>query len=43
MPHFTGMLFILPEHVKMTNNSHELKNGNKLQLGELLVEVRTNS
>lgn len=28
---------------KMTNNSHELKSGNKLQLAELLVEVRTDS
>jgi hypothetical protein len=28
---------------KMTNTNHELKSGNKLQLGELLVEVRTDS
>jgi hypothetical protein len=26
---------------KMTNTNHELKSGNKLQLGDLLVEVRT--
>jgi hypothetical protein len=28
---------------KMTDTTHELKSGNKLQLGELLVEVRTDS
>ena len=28
---------------KMTNTNHELKSGNKLQLGDLLVEVRTDS
>ncbi len=28
---------------KMTNTNHELNSGNKLQLGELLVEVRTDS
>jgi hypothetical protein len=28
---------------KMTNTNHELKSGNKLQLGDLLVEVQTDS
>ena len=28
---------------KMTNSTHELKNGNKLQLGSLIVEVKTDS
>jgi Ca-activated chloride channel family protein len=28
---------------KMTNTNHELKSGNKLQLGDLLVEVRSDS
>ena len=28
---------------RMTNTNHELKSGNKLQLGDLLVEVRTDS
>lgn len=28
---------------KMTNTNHELKNGNKLQLGDLLVEIKTDS